>query len=152
MGSEAELAVLNSSQIRAVGATLRLVEETVGRIERLLVEPLAGITFRLDDDLDVGERRAIYAECEQAREAVFGASRRLGTGIVARSRRAEIRGELSVLWALLQDTKSPALRGYGSLSPGAGRVVDEMLEEISRVVVRVLGLVAAPQRGVVTES
>lgn len=145
MGSETTPAALNSSQVRAVGATLRLVEEAVGRIERLLIEPVAGITFRLADDLDPDNRRAIQAACERARAVLIEACRRLEMGVVERSRRAEIRGEASVLWAFLEDTKSAALRGYGSLSPEAGAVVDDRLDAISAELIGILRLVAGPR-------
>jgi hypothetical protein len=65
MDSETTAAALNSSHIRAVSATLRLVEEAVDRIERLLIDPVTRITFRLADDLDAEERRTIHAACER---------------------------------------------------------------------------------------
>jgi hypothetical protein len=142
MGSETTLAALNSSQVRAVGATLGVAEEAVERIERLLIEPAAGITFRLADDLGTEERRAIHAACERVRAALAEARRRLKIGVVDRSRRREICGEVSTLWAMLEDTKSPALRGYGPLSSDGGRVVDEVLDEISTTLIGILRLVA----------
>jgi len=42
-----------------------LVEEAVDRIERLLIDPVTRITFRLADDLDAEERRTIHAACER---------------------------------------------------------------------------------------
>lgn len=149
MGSEVNQVGLGGAHIRAVGATLRLVEEAVGQIEQLLMAPAAGITFRLADDVDAEERHAIQTACERLRGAVGEAHRRLGIDITERSRRRAIRGEVSVLWALLEDTKSAALRGYGALSPEAGAAVDQMLEEISGILIGILRLVAGPAAGTV---
>jgi hypothetical protein len=142
MGSETKPALLNSSQIRAVGATLRLVERLVEEIEGLLTEPARGITFRFADDLDAEERRAIQSACDRVRRSLAEASQRLGAEVAERSRRREIRGKVSTVWANLEDTKSPALRGYGPLPPDAGRTVDETLDEISGLLVGILRLAA----------
>jgi|GEM_PF-913903 hypothetical protein len=142
MDSETTAAALNSSHIRAVSATLRLVEEAVDRIERLLIDPVTRITFRLADDLDAEERRTIQAACERARAALIQARDRLKVEIPQRSRRGAIRGEVSTLWVMMEDTKSPALRGYGPLSSDGGRVVDEVLDEISTTLIGILRLVA----------
>jgi len=144
MGSKTKPVALNSSHIRAVSVTLRLVEEAVDRIERLLIDPVTRITFRLADDLDAEERRAIHAACERARAALIQACDRLEAEVAHRSRRGAIRGEVSTLWAMLEDTKSPALRGYGPLSPDAGRRVDGVLDEISGALIGILRLVAEP--------
>jgi hypothetical protein len=138
--------------MRAVGATLRLVEETVDQIERLLIEPTMGSTFRLADDLDGEERRAIHAACERMRAALVGVRPRLEIHVVDRSRRRKIRGALSVLWAMLDDTRSPALRGYGPLSPESARVVDEVMDEISEILVGILRQIAEPHPGGVMRS
>jgi hypothetical protein len=45
---------------------------------------------------------------------------------------------------MLEDTKSPALRGYGLLSLEAGAVVDEALEKISKELQGILRVVADP--------
>lgn len=142
MGSETTAAALNSSQIRAVSATLRLVEEAVDRIERLLIDPVTRITFRLADDLDAEKRHAIHAACDRLRATLVEACQRLGVEAAERSRRRKIRAEVSTLWALLEDTKSPALRGYGPLSPDGGKIVDELLDEISTALIGMLRLVA----------
>lgn len=149
MGSETKPVALNSSQIRAVGATLRLVEEVVDQIERLLSQPVTGITFHLADDLDAEERRAIHAACERVRATLVEVCGRLEIDVVNRSRRRKIRGEVSTLWAMLEDTKSPALRGYGPLSPDAGGVVDEVLDQISGPLIGILHFVAEPRTGAV---
>jgi hypothetical protein len=83
-----------------------LVEEAVDRIERLLIDPATRITFRLADDLDAEERRTIHAACERARAALIHARDRLKVEIPQRSRRGAIRGEVSTLWVLMEDTKS----------------------------------------------
>ena len=145
MGSEVMPATLNSSQIRVVSATLRLVEQAVDQIERLLGEPDTRITFRLVDDLDAELRRAIEVACDRLRGTLVKASRRLEVEVAERSRRRKIRAELSTVWAMLEDTKSSALQGYGPVSPDAGKVVDRLLEEIAVDVVEILRLIADGQ-------
>ncbi len=133
---------LNFSHIRAISATLRLIEQAVDQTERLLAEPVARITFCLDDDLDAEERCAIHAACGRLRATLVEACRRLGVEVVERSRRRKIRGEVSTVWAMLEDTKSPALQGYGPVSPDAGKIVDDLLEEIAVELNGILRLVA----------
>jgi len=150
MSSEVTPDGLNSSHIRAIGCMLRLVEQTVDHIERLLTEPVARITTSLTDDLDAEERRAIHAACARLRATLIEACRRLGIEVAERSRRRRIRGEISTLWAMLEDTKSPSLRGYGPISPGAGAIVDELLEEINVNLNRILRVVAESRPDVAT--
>ncbi len=147
MGSEITPAGLNPSQIRVVSSTLRLVEQAVDQIERLLIEPVTRITFCLADDLDAEERSAIHAACDRLRATLGETCRRLGVEVVERSRRRKIRAEVSTVWAMLEDTKSPALRGYGAVSPDAGKIVDELLEEIAVDIIGILRLVARTRPG-----
>ena len=152
MGSETKPVMLNTSQVRAVGAMLRLLEEAVGQIERLLIEPGTGITFHLTDDLSAQERCAIHAACGRVREALADTCRRLEVEVTERSRRREIRAGVATLWAMLEDTKSPALRGYGPLSPDAGRVVDEVLDNIAVDLIGILRLFAETRSGAVMQT
>lgn len=144
MTSEGERATLNVSQARAVGAALRLVERTLDEIEPMLAGPTTGVTFRpaKDEPLDAEERRAILLACRRLRAALIEAVSRLSIDPAERSPRREVRGKLSILWAVLEDTKSRALQGYGTLAPEAGAIVDEVLGEISTGVLGILRLVA----------
>jgi len=144
MDSEGRPGLLNDSQRRAVSASLYVVERTVEQIERLLTSPAVGLTSRLADDLSADECHAIQTACGRVRTALSVACRRLNSETAARSRRAEIRGEVATLWAMLEDTKSPALRGYGPLTREASAVVDEVLEEISKELQGILRVVADP--------
>ncbi len=152
MDSETRTAALNPSQIRVVSSTLRLVEQTVDQIESLLIEPVTRITFCLDDDLDAEERRAIHAACDRLRATLGEACRRLGVEVAERSRRRKIRAGVSTVWAMLEDTKSPALRGYGPVSPDAGKILDGLLEEIAVDVIGILRLVARTRPGAVMQT
>ena len=144
MDSEGGKTFLNDSQRRAVSASLYVMERAVQEIEGLLTSPATSLTSRLTEDLSPDECRAIQTGCVRLRTALGVACRRLNAETAARSRRAAIRGEVATLWAMLEDTKSPALRGYGPLSREAGAVVDEALEEISKELQRILRVVAEP--------
>ena len=144
MDSEGRQTFLNESQRRAVWASLYLMERAVQGIERLLTSPAVGLTSRLADDLSADECHVIQTACGRVRTALSVACRRLNSETAARSRRAEIRGEVATLWAMLEDTKSPALRGYGPLTREASAVVDEVLEEISKELQGILRVVADP--------
>jgi len=144
MDSEGKPTFLNESQRRAVWASLHLMERTMQEIERLLASPATSLTSHLAEDLNADECRAIQTACIRVRTALGIACRRLNTETAARSRRAEVRGEVATLWAMLEDTKSPALRGYGPLSREASAVVDEALEEISKELQGILRVVAEP--------
>lgn len=151
MGSEIMQAALNPLQIRAVSSTLRLIEQAADQVERLLIEPVTRTTFRLADDLDAEERCAIQAACDRLRATLVETCRRLGVEVAERSRRRKIRAEVSTVWAMLEDTKSPALRGYGPVSSDAGKIVDELLEEIAVDVVAILRRVAERRPGAVMQ-
>lgn len=142
MGSEARLAALNGSQLLAVAAALRVAERAVDDIARALSAPASGITFRFADDVKADERRAIEAACGRLRVALAKACRRLGIEAVERSRRGMVRGEISTVWAMLEDSKSRALRGYGPLSGDAAAAVDAEPDQITQELVGILGLVA----------
>ncbi len=141
MGSETTPASLNQSQLRAVSAMLRLVEEAIEQIEQLLTAHATRITYRWVEDLGPEDRRAIHTACGHLRATLVKACHRLGVEIGDRSQRREIRGKIVTLWAMLGDTKSEALRGYGPLSPHAAKDVDEVLEEIARGLTGILNLI-----------
>jgi hypothetical protein len=142
MGSEAKAAPLNPSQLLAVAAALRVAEETIGGVERLLAEEPQGITIRLAGDLTPEQRRVLGTACGRIRASLVEACRRLGVEPAERSRRGAIRGELSTLWAMIEDTKSGCLRGYGPLPADAAAEVDEVLGRISQELVGILRVVA----------
>lgn len=144
MVSEGSPRLLNDAQRRAVSASLHLVERAVEEIERLLTSPATSLTSSLADDLSADEFRAIKTACGRVRAALSMSCWRLEAEIAERSRRAGIRGEVATLWAMLEDTKSPALRGYGPLSREASAVVDETLDEISKELLGILRVVAEP--------
>jgi hypothetical protein len=86
------------------------------------------------------------------REALADTCRRLGVEVTERSRRREIRAGVATLWAMLEDTKSPALRGYGPLSPDAGRVVDEVLDNIAVDLIGILRLLSETRSGAIMQA
>ena len=145
MDSDQRSVTLTSAQVRGVSATLRVVEEAVERIERLLAGPASGLTFRLHDDLDAEERQAIGRACSRIRAALVTVSRSLGAECSEHSLRAEIRGECAVVWAAVQETGGQALRGYGPLSSEAGVVVEAALEEIAGPLVDILRRLSGPR-------
>jgi hypothetical protein len=148
MDSEERGVSLTSAQVRAVSATLRVVEEAVDGIERLLAAPRSGLTVRRHDDLDPAEREAIGRACGRIRPALAKGTRCLGVECWDRSLRAEIRGECAVVWAAVQDTRSRALRGYGPLSSEAAEVLDSLFGEISDSLADILRqLASAHPRG-----
>ena len=129
---------LNEAQRRALGAVLRLAEETTERIEGSLGRSKWRFTIRLHDDLTPKERDAMRVLCGRLREAIGRAHTALGTEFAERSLRSAIRGEASVLWAAIEDTKSPGLRGYGPLSSEAANAVDGHLGDLSHLVLAVV--------------
>lgn len=142
MASDAKAALLNPSQLLAVTAALRVAEETIGGVERLLTEERQGITIRLTRDLTPEEQRALATACGRIRASLVEACQRLRVEPAERSRRGAIRGEVSTLWAMVEDTKSGSLRGYGPLATDAAAAVDEVLDRISQELVGMLRVVA----------
>lgn len=142
MVSDAKAALLNPSQLLAVAAALRVTEETIGGVERLLTEEPQGITIRLTRDLTPEEQRVLGTACSRIRALLVGACRRLGVEAAERSRRGAIRGEVATLWAMIEDTKSRSLRGYGPLAEDAAAAVDAELDQIAQELVGILRLVA----------
>ena len=136
--------MVNASQLLAISVTLRMIEEAVEEIERLLPGVSVGTTYRLVDDLTPTERETIRTCCGRAREALGIAAARMRTESAERSLRQEIRGQATTAWVTLQETKSKALRGYGPLSREDGAIVDDLLDAVSRPVVCLFRLVEGP--------
>ena len=146
MDSNQRSVMLTSAQVRAVSATLRIVEEAVEGIERLLAGPASGFTTWLHDDLDPDERETVENACRRVRAALPTVSRCLGAERSERSLRAKIRGECAVVWAAVQDTRSPGLQGYGPLSSEAAVLVEAALGELEAPLVDILHRLATPFR------
>lgn len=129
---------LNEAQKRALSVVLHFAEEAIERMEVSLNHTSPRLTSSRKNDLTAKEREAMRVLCGRLRAAVGCAHTALGAEVAESSLRAEIRGEASVLWATLEDTKSPGLRGYGSLSSEAANAVDSHLDDISNLMLAVL--------------
>lgn len=125
--------LLNESQRRSVTITLRLFEEHLAEIERMLTVDERGILY---------ERVAHFSPRQQARIRALIQETRASIQAMARDFRLEhetqdptrrIMGLLSVTWESLEELHSKPLRAYGEIDPRLPDVIDPWAAKLTRL-------------------
>lgn len=138
---------VNEAQRRALSVLLGLIEEGADRMEDGLGDSGRRLSRRMRNDLTAQEREALRVLCGRLRSAVGRVHMTLQPDIVEQSLRAAIRGEAAILWAAVEDSKSPRLAGYGPLSAQAATTVDGILADLSTLLLSVVRLLAGSRDG-----
>lgn len=124
---------LNPHQQRAVAVTLRLLEERLADIERVIAADECGILY---------ERVATFTPTQRARmreisNALRGQIRRLAEEFhlprETQNARPYIVGTVSLLWESVEEIRSRKLKSYGEVDPQLQQILDPMLQCIIRL-------------------
>ena len=148
--------LLSESQRRHFEVVLAKVEDALDEVDRLAGRPAAPESQRraltdLADDLppDFSSRTVTAASTARGRIADMAA--RLGLAPQRASRFRTVRALLTAEIVRLQDSFSPALKGYGALDPAAPAIIDPALRELITLLATMLRALDtqpnAPSRG-----
>ncbi|MBN1453263.1 MAG: hypothetical protein JW963_19775 [Anaerolineales bacterium] len=138
---------LNPSQKNSLGVTLRMYEENLRHAQEWL-----------DGREDIGilyHRKLALSEenREQARQAINTAldlieklSRKFGLRKESSNSASWIRGELTVNWANLLDTRASKLRRFGKVQPELASLLDADIQNLAGIALHLSALLAESQQ------
>ncbi len=117
---------------RRLEATVRLVEDAMDRMERLLAEGgREGIVRAVEDSFSAEERREFGEEVRRLREALADLARRFSLERHPMEIRQVLNAELSSAWVMLENCRPKRMKGYGvAFEPEQRRALEESVEEL----------------------
>ena len=143
MSAERTGATLGENRRRAVGLRLRLLEERLATVRRLLLEGEEGRLYRRRrPEMTAAREARMLALIDEAVLEIAAAADRLRVPRVEQDAAAKIGGILAVAWQGIGEALATNLRGFGEGDPMLSGELDPSIE-------RLMGLVIELQRTVV---
>jgi len=131
---------LNPNQERAVAVRLRLLEERLAIVRRLMDEDEHGRLYRRDRaPLSAEQRARMEALIVEIREEIAHVADTFGLASDEQDAARRIVGLLGITWEGLGDVRAGRLRGLGDVDPG-------LREQLNPSVERLMELVLALQK------
>jgi hypothetical protein len=124
---------LNENQERAVGVTLRLLEERLKRIEQVIDADEEGILYRRVARISPAEREKMRALLMAMREQIRRAAEQFHLRKEEQNAAREIVGTLSLAWESLEDARPRKLGAYGAVDPALKDTLDPILQQLIRL-------------------
>ncbi|HEX2915813.1 MAG TPA: hypothetical protein VH186_33940 [Chloroflexia bacterium] len=130
--------LLNRNQKRSVEITLRRLEKLLGRIEREQDLPEEkGRLYRFYNSLQGEPEQARLLELAgEGRSQLKELADLFHLQPISENRLDLYRGELNVLWESLIEIESARLKGYGSVNPHLGALLDPPVRRLTQLVVQ----------------
>lgn len=130
--------MLSGAQRNALRITLRLTEETLCAVMRLLEEPSFEETMHgMVNDLTQDRQQAIAEEVRQGREILRYLRDQFDLDIEIHEKSRLIAGHVITLWEMVMEAHTRYLRGYGRVAPGLPEALDPSIDRLAEIVTRI---------------
>jgi hypothetical protein len=127
---------LNENQKRAVTVTLRLLEERLADIERVIEEDEDGVLYRRVARFSPGQREKMDELIAAMRGQIRRAAVRFRLPQEEQNAAREIAGKVTLSWESLEDSRPRKLGAYGNVDPALKETLDPILQELIRLLFR----------------
>ena len=127
---------LNENQERAVAVTLRLLEERLADIERVIAEDEEGALYRRVARFSPEQREKMNNLIAAMRGQIRRAAARFHLPQQEQDAAREIVGKLMLSWESLEDSRPRKLGAYGDVDPALKETLDPILQELIRLLFR----------------
>ncbi len=127
---------LNENQTRAVAVTLRLLEERLSDIERVIVEDEEGVLYRRTARFSPEQREKMDKLIRAMRGQIRRAAVRFHLPQEEQDAARAIVGKLMLSWESLEDSRPRKLGAYGTVDPALKETLDPILQELIRLLFR----------------
>jgi len=122
---------LNEAQIRALTATLQILEERCHQMRRLISDSAAdGILYQVVDDIPANARDRLLSNLAAIEAVVARLAAEYQLNAPPRSARQILVALLSSSWEHLEDTRPAKLRRYGPVDPQAAAPLNAELSRL----------------------
>jgi hypothetical protein len=139
--------LLNENQKRSVTITLRLFEERLAEIERLLTISERGILYERIAHFSPAQQQSIRRLIDEARAAIQEMAREFGLERESQDPVRRIVGLLSVTWESLEELYAKPLRAYGYVDPRLPGAIDPWAEKLTQLALAIQAAARAPANG-----
>lgn len=125
------MTLLNENQKRSVSVTLRLFEERLAEIERLLTVDERGVLYERVGRFSPGQILKMRALIEETRAVIGEMARQFDLEHVPQDPARRIAALLSVTWESLEDLYAKPLRAYGAVDPRLAESIDPFADRLT---------------------
>ena len=125
--------LLNENQKRSVAVTLRLLEERLVEVERLLTIQERGILYESIAHFSPRQIKLMRAYLAELRQEIAEMSRVFELGREMQDPARRIMGLMSVSWESLEELHGKPLRAYGAVDERLPAVIDPMADRLTRL-------------------
>ena len=137
------LMALNANQKRAVAVTLRLLEERLVEIERMIDQDEEGILYHRVARLSPEQREKMDMLIAAMRGQIRRAAERFHLPQDERDAAREIVGILTLSWESLEDIRPHKLGAYGDVDPALKETLDPIVQELIHLLFRLEAIARA---------
>lgn len=124
---------LNANQKRAVTVTLRLLEERLADIERVIAADERGILYERVASFTPAQRARMNELIGALREQIRYLAEEFHLPREQQSAARYVVGTASLLWESVEEIRSRKLKSYGEVDPQLKQTLDPMLQRIIRL-------------------
>ena len=124
---------MNPNQVRTVTVTLRLLEERLADIERIISEDEQGILYRRVARFTPQQRTRMNEIIRSMREQIGRAAEEFKLTREEQNAVGHILGALDMSWESLEDIYSRKLKSYGEVDPELQQTLDPILQKLIRL-------------------
>lgn len=124
---------LNANQKRAVTVTLRLLEERLADIERVIAADERGILYERVASFTPAQRARMNELIGALREQIRQVAEEFQLPREQHSAARYVVGTVSLLWESVEEIRSRKLKSYGEVDPQLKQTLDPMLQRIIRL-------------------
>ncbi len=129
--------LLNEKQKRSVAVTLRLFEERLTEVERLLTVQERGVLYERVAHFSPRQQEKMRALIDEARGVIQDMAREFELERDIQNPARRIFGLLSITWESLEELHSKPLKAYGAVDPRLPEVIDPLAEKLARLAVEI---------------
>ncbi|CAG0941454.1 hypothetical protein ANRL1_00556 [Anaerolineae bacterium] len=127
---------LNPNQVRTVTVTLRLLEERLAEIERIVSEDEQGILYRRVARFTPTQRAQMNDLIRAMRQQIRRATNAFELPREEQNAARHIIGALSMSWESLEEIRPRKLKSYGEVDPELKQTLDPILQRLIRLLFR----------------
>ncbi len=127
--------LLNENQKRSVAVTLRLFEERLAEVERMMTVQERGVLYERVAHFTPRQQEQVRALIDEARQVIRDMAREFQLEREVQNPARRIFGLLSITWESLEELHSKPLRAYGAVDPRLPEVIDPYAEKLARLAV-----------------
>jgi hypothetical protein len=126
--------MLNEAQERSIHIVMRLIEEKMKSVERLLEQgDQQGVTFQVTQDLTPDMVRTLHATVPEVYALLKEICERFSLAAEIKPVSREVLKGLPELWVMLEESDSRNLGRYGDVDPRVGPLLDPAVQKLGNL-------------------